>query len=62
MARPATVVFDLYRAGCFVLESKQGSEKRSAEVANLLSNTSRNQRIRKGAAQRGTAAWGHRHG
>lgn len=48
---------DLYKAGCFVLESKQGSERKSAEAAEALATETRNARKLAGTAARGTAAW-----
>lgn len=45
---------DLYKRGCFVLEAKQGSEKRDG--ANLLFDDA-NPKQRKGTAVRGTAGW-----
>src|SRR5690606_6175711 len=41
---------DLYRRGCFVLESKQGSERRAAEQ-EFLSTALRQRRIRTGTAE-----------
>ncbi len=46
---------DLYRAGCFVLESKQGSEAK--EDAALLSTVAKNKKHRTGTASRGAAGW-----
>lgn len=48
---------DLYRRGCFVLESKQGSERRAAEQAKQLATVSRQKRLRAGTAPRGTDTW-----
>ncbi|WP_145348953.1 class I SAM-dependent DNA methyltransferase [Rosistilla ulvae] len=48
---------DLYRAGCFVLESKQGSERRSAEQSEALATTTRTAKKLGGTAKRGTPAW-----
>jgi hypothetical protein len=45
---------DLYKRGCFVLEAKQGSEKR--EGANALFDDAPKPK-RKGTAVRGTAGW-----
>jgi len=47
---------DLYRQGCFVLESKQGSERKAAELAPLAATTQA-KKHRVGTAKRGTAAW-----
>ncbi len=46
---------DLYCRGCFVLESKQGSEQRDAERA--LSNAVQSSKQRSGTAKRGTRGW-----
>lgn len=48
---------DLYKRGCFVLEAKQGVEKR--EVAEALANATRAKAkaAKKGTAQLGSAAW-----
>ncbi|MGC1273785.1 MAG: DNA methyltransferase [Planctomycetaceae bacterium] len=48
---------DLYRQGAFVLESKQGSERRAAEDEAALSNVVRGGRKKTGTAPRGTKAW-----
>ncbi|QDT53782.1 hypothetical protein Pan44_18060 [Caulifigura coniformis] len=48
---------DLYRQGCFVLESKQGSERKSAEEAEALAEVTKNRRLLKGTAQRGSESW-----
>ena len=47
---------DLYRKGCFVLESKQGTEKQEAEQ-EVLSSATRKKKFRAGTAQRGTPGW-----
>ena len=47
---------DLYRRGCFVLESKQGVLRREAEEAQRLQAAGLNPRKR-GAAVRGTPGW-----
>jgi hypothetical protein len=48
---------DLYRQKTFVLESKQGAERRANELAEALATVTKQQRHRKGTAQRGTAQW-----
>ena len=45
---------DLYRKGCFVLESKQGSERKLAEQEEALATVTKQKEIRKGTAERGT--------
>jgi hypothetical protein len=49
---------DLYRQNCFVLESKQGIERKDIEQAEQLATVTREKRYRSGAATRGTTAWG----
>ncbi|PHQ35110.1 class I SAM-dependent DNA methyltransferase [Rhodopirellula bahusiensis] len=48
---------DLFRAGCFVLESKQGSERKAAEQAEALATVTKTAKKLVGTAKRGTAAW-----
>ena len=48
---------DLYREGCFILESKQGSEKKAAELAEALATKTRQKKFRTGTAKRGTPGW-----
>ncbi len=48
---------DLYRQGCYVLESKQGVERKAAEQAELLATKSKQKKIRSGTASRGTPGW-----
>ena len=48
---------DLYRQGCFVLESKQGAERKGAELAEALATKTRQKKFRTGTAPRGTPAW-----
>ena len=48
---------DLFRAGCFVLESKQGSERKAAEQAEALATITKTAKKLAGTAARGTAAW-----
>ncbi len=48
---------DLYRQRCFVLESKQGSERKDAAQANALAEKTKKQKRRSGTAQRGTLGW-----
>jgi hypothetical protein len=48
---------DLYRKGCFVLESKQGVDRKSAEQREALAATTRANRFRAGTALRGTPGW-----
>ncbi|MBW3598797.1 MAG: class I SAM-dependent DNA methyltransferase, partial [Planctomycetes bacterium] len=46
---------DLYKSGCFVLESKQGSDQK--EPSAPLSTAAKNKKHRAGTAPRGTPAW-----
>lgn len=48
---------DLFRAGCFVLESKQGSERKAAEQAEALATVTKAAKKLAGTAARGTAGW-----
>ena len=48
---------DLYRANCFVLESKQGVERKEAEAAEALATVTQQKRLRKGTAPRNSAEW-----
>ncbi len=48
---------DLYRQDSFVLESKQGSERKDADQAKALAEKTKKQKRRSGTAQRGTLAW-----
>jgi len=48
---------DLYRRGCLVLESKQGSERKDAEAAPPLALATKQNKVKLGAAERGTPAW-----
>jgi len=48
---------DLYRQKTFVLESKQGAERRANELAEPLATVTKQKKHRKGTAQRGTAQW-----
>jgi hypothetical protein len=48
---------DLYRRGCFVLESKQGSERKAAEQAEALATVTKQKKRRAGTAERGTPGW-----
>jgi type I restriction-modification system DNA methylase subunit len=48
---------DLFRAGCFVLESKQGSERKAAEQAEALATVTKTAKKLAGTAKRGTAGW-----
>jgi hypothetical protein len=48
---------DLYRQGCFVLESKQGAERKSAEQLEALATKTKSKKFRTGTAQRGTPGW-----
>ncbi|REJ88388.1 MAG: class I SAM-dependent DNA methyltransferase [Planctomycetota bacterium] len=48
---------DLYREKCFVLESKQGSERKAAEQAEALATKTKQKKRRTGTADRGTAGW-----
>ncbi|MCA8999219.1 MAG: hypothetical protein KDA80_19650 [Planctomycetaceae bacterium] len=48
---------DLYRRGCFVLESKQGVERKDRET-EALATVTKQKKYRSGTAQRGTTGWG----
>ena len=48
---------DLFKASCFVLESKQGSERKAAEAAEALATKTRTTKKLAGTAARGTPAW-----
>jgi hypothetical protein len=48
---------DLYRQNCFVLESKQGIERKDIEQAQQLATATREKRYRSGTATRGTTPW-----
>ncbi len=48
---------DLFRAGCFVLESKQGSERKAAELAEALATKTKQAAKHAGTALRGTPGW-----
>jgi hypothetical protein len=48
---------DHYRMGCFVLESKQGVERKEAEQAESLATVTKTKKYRSGAARRGTPGW-----
>ncbi len=48
---------DLFKASCFVLESKQGSERKAAEAAEALATKTRTIKKLAGTAARGTPAW-----
>lgn len=48
---------DLYKRGCFVLEAKQGVEKRESVQTIAGGSTGTARATRRGTAQRGTPAW-----
>ena len=48
---------DLYRAGAFVLESKQGAEAKAAILEEALATKTKKKKIRAGTATRNTPAW-----
>lgn len=48
---------DLYRAGCFVLESKQGSERKSQAHEEMLATKTKQAKKLTGTAKRGTQQW-----
>ena len=48
---------DLYRQKCFILEYKQGAERKAEEQAEALATVTRNRKQRKGTAARGTPQW-----
>ncbi len=49
----------LYRKGCFVLESKQGVERKAAEQAQALATKTKTKKFHAGTAKRGTPGWEH---
>ena len=51
--RVTTKFIDLYKRGCFVLEAKQGSDKKALEAPL----GGKPKKLKKGAARRGTGAW-----
>jgi hypothetical protein len=48
---------DLYKRGCFVLEAKQGVEKRDQEAALSEAGKAKAKAAKKGTATRGSALW-----
>ena len=48
---------DLYRQKCFILESKQGAERKPEEQAEALASVTRNRKQRKGTAAHSTPQW-----
>ena len=48
---------DLYRRGAFVLESKQGTERREREADEALATVTKAKKHRKGHAERGSSHW-----
>jgi hypothetical protein len=48
---------DLYKRSCYVLEAKQGVEKREQEAALSEAGKAKAKTAKKGHAQRGSAAW-----
>ena len=48
---------DLYRRGSFVLESKQGTERRERDAEQQLATVTKAKKFRKGHADRGTSGW-----
>ena len=56
-ATTSTGRIDLYKRGCFVLEAKQGVEKREAEAALARRHKAKAKSAKKGTAMRGSAAW-----
>ena len=50
-------LLDLYRKGHFVLESKQGTERREAETDEALATVTKSKNRRKGHADRGSSMW-----
>ncbi len=48
---------DLYKRGCYVLEAKQGVEKREEEAALSEAGKAKAKTAKKGTARRGSAAW-----
>lgn len=48
---------DLYKRGCYVLEAKQGVEKREAAEALADATKAKAKAAKKGHAQRGSTAW-----
>jgi hypothetical protein len=57
-SKPTTGRIDLYKRDCFVLETKQGTTKRTTETqAERAALGLSNPKLRKGHAVRGTAKW-----
>ncbi|WP_459554441.1 class I SAM-dependent DNA methyltransferase [Lacunimicrobium album] len=48
---------DLYRKGAFVLESKQGAEQKEKDQLEALATVTKQKKIRKGTATRGSTDW-----
>lgn len=48
---------DLYRSGCFVLESKQRVERKEAAQPEILATATKQKKSRAGTVQRGTPNW-----
>jgi hypothetical protein len=48
---------DLYRKGHFILESKQGSERKAQDLEQRLARPDRKRKQRTGTAVRGTQGW-----
>ena len=48
---------DLVRSGCFVLKSKQSSERKAVEVAEAFATVTKQTKKLSGTAMRGTPAW-----
>lgn len=48
---------DLYRRGCFILESKQGAEAKDAKLEVALATKTKKKKFRSGTAKRGTPGW-----
>ena len=56
-ATTSTGRIDLYKAGCFVLESKQGSEQKAKTAEDELIAKGQGPKRRTGTAVRGTSGW-----
>ena len=54
---PTTKFIDLYKRGCFVLESKQGVEKKDDEELLSAASQERKKRRKKGHGTVGSTAW-----
>ncbi|MRG74077.1 class I SAM-dependent DNA methyltransferase [Alphaproteobacteria bacterium HT1-32] len=56
-SRTSVGFIDLYRSGCFILETKQGVDAKTTKQADLSKGTPAPKQTRIGHGVRGTAAW-----